>query len=500
MRLLFVFIIFVVSLYAQSGSELLKRADKFVLSSSKTDQIRAYNDYKNLYLQALVEDNDALRLNALHGIVKSGGKLNIDVATYKKELQLASSKASHKESKPQKIAVKSQEIKQTKVVQRTQRKPQEIKQAKVAPRKIEVTSSNKLESIKWQENRLILNFDKELTEKQINHFTIHHPQKNQFRYVFDIHSSMLHEAQNLRKNGINRIKIAQYDQDTLRLVIENSQKLQISFKRDGASLIINTGIKSHIKVSHQPEVKQKKVKIIEAPVATKSFKSLDKNKVIVIDPGHGGKDPGAVGYKNYREKVVVLDISKELKAILQARGYRVYLTREGDRFLTLRERTVFANKKSADLFVSIHANAVAKKNAHKAHGVESYFLDKSRSNRAKNVAAKENSADLSGLDFYSKESFLNTLSSHNIIAANKLAIDLQGGMLNTLRKSYRDVKDGGVRPAPFWVLVGAQMPSVLVEVGFLTHPMEAQRLVSKKYQKEVALGLANGIERYFINN
>ena len=98
------------------------------------------------------------------------------------------------------------------------------------------------------------------------------------------------------------------------------------------------------------------------------------------------------------------------------------------------------------------------------------------------------------------ESFLNTLSSHNIIAANKLAIDLQRGMLGSLNKSYKDVHDGGVREGPFWVLVGAQMPSVLVEVGFISHPEEAKRLIDSKYQEQLALGLANGVERYFLNN
>jgi N-acetylmuramoyl-L-alanine amidase len=176
------------------------------------------------------------------------------------------------------------------------------------------------------------------------------------------------------------------------------------------------------------------------------------------------------------------------------------MTRSNDKFIRLRNRTSYANKKDADLFISIHANAVGKKIAKKAYGIECYYLDKSRSSRAKKVAAQENSADMSEMDFYGKESFLHTLSSHNIIAANKLAIDLQRGMLSSLRKSYKKIKDGGVRPAPFWVLVGAQMPAVLVEVGFISNPMEAKRLVNSKYQKKIAYGLANGVERYFLNN
>ena len=103
------------------------------------------------------------------------------------------------------------------------------------------------------------------------------------------------------------------------------------------------------------------------------------------------------------------------------------------------------------------------------------------------------------MNFYGKESFLNTLNSHNIIAANKLAIDLQRSALLSLKKRYKYIKDAGVREGPFWVLVGAQMPAVLVEVGFITNPREARRLVNRTYQKTLAKGLANGVERYFIN-
>ncbi len=107
---------------------------------------------------------------------------------------------------------------------------------------------------------------------------------------------------------------------------------------------------------------------------------------------------------------------------------------------------------------------------------------------------------MSLMNTYGKQSFLNVLNHHKIIASNKLAIDLQRGILGTLNKSYSDVKDSGVREGPFWVLVGAQMPAVLVEVGFISNPTEAKRLVERRYQKKFALGMANGIERYFINN
>jgi len=463
-RSLLLLLAFVISLSALSDSEILKRADGFMKTSNKSNQFRAYNDYKNLYLRALMNENDKLRLSALNGIVKSGRKLHIDISQYSQELLKSKPKTSYK-APISKANPKSK-----------------------SKKKIKIKSSHKLKSVRWKNGKLVLRFDKKLKNNQINYFTLYDSKKKRYRYVFDIHASMLTESQNLRKDNIDRIKLAQFDSSTLRLVIENSKKLSIRFKKENSQLLVNIKNRSN-GVSDLPA----KYKVV-------SPKRLDRNKVIVIDSGHGGKDPGAIGYRKYREKIVVFQIASELKSILKSRGYKVYMTRSRDKFVKLSKRTKYANRKKADIFISIHANAVGKKNAKKVHGIECYFLAKSRSSRAKKVAAMENSSDLSDMDFYGKESFLNTLNSHNIVAANKLAIDLQRGMLASLNKSYKNVKDGGVREGPFWVLVGAQMPSVLVEVGFITHPTEARRLVNSKYQKKLALGLANGVERYFLNN
>jgi N-acetylmuramoyl-L-alanine amidase len=455
---------FVLSLSALSDSEILKRADGFMKTSNKSNQFRAYNDYKNLYLRALMDENDKLRLNALKGIVSSGTKLHIDVSQYSKELSKLKPKTSYKAPTP-KANPKSK-----------------------SKKKIKIKSSHKLKSVRWKNDRLVLRFDKKLNTNQINYFTLYDPKKKKYRYVFDIHASMLTKSQNLRKDNIGKIRLAQFDPSTLRLVIENSTKLAIRFKTDNSHLQVN--------------IKQTSADVSTLPTKYRAVspKRLDRNKVIVIDSGHGGKDPGAVGYRRYREKIVVFQIAEELENILKSRGFKVHMTRDRDKFVKLSKRTKFANKKKADIFISIHANAVAKKSAKKVHGIECYFLSNSRSERAKRVAAKENSADMSDMSFYGKQSFLNTLNSHNIVASNKLAIDLQRGMLASLKKSYKNVKDGGVREGPFWVLVGAQMPSVLVEVGFITHPREAKRLVNSKYQRKLALGLANGVERYFLNN
>ena len=461
LRLLSILLLFALSLSALSDKEILKRANSFVNSSNKSNQFRAYNDFKNLYLRALMHDNSTLKRSALSGIVKSGHRLHIDVEQYEQELRKIKPKNSYKKPKSKTF----------------------LKQKK----KFKVKSSHKLKSIHWKNGRLVIRFDKKLRNNQVNYFTLYDSKRKKYKYIFDIHASMLTSSQTLRKEGVERIKIAQYNSNTLRLVIQNNYKLKVRFKKEQNALVINI---LNIKKSAYRKPKPKNI----APTR------VDRNKIIVIDAGHGGKDPGAIGYRHYREKVVVLQIAQKLKRILRARGYKVYMTRDSDKFIKLRNRTRFANRKGADLFISIHANAVGKKAAKKAHGLECYFLDKSRSSRAKRVSANENKADLRDMNFYGKESFLNTLNRHNIVAANKLAIDLQRSALASLNKHFKNVKDAGVRPGPFWVLVGAQMPAVLVEVGFITHPTESRRLVNSKYQTTMAQGLANGVEHYFVNS
>ena len=448
------------SLLALSNNQILNRADAFMRSGTKSDQFRAYNDYKNLYLRSIMNPDDKLRENSLKGIVKSGVKLHIDVSQYENELATFKKTTSYNKPKPKsnKVSKKAYEIK--------------------------VKSSHKLKNISWYNDKLILKFDKNLYKSQINYFTLYDRKSKRYRYVFDIHASMLSKSQNLRKDGVKRIKIAQYKPDTLRLVIENDTKLKIKYNRNHAKLTIGM-------LSESKKIKRKD---------TYSPSRLDRNKIIVIDAGHGGKDPGAVGYKKYREKIVVFKIAKHLNDILKYRGYKVYMTRDSDKFIKLSKRTGLANKKSADLFVSIHANAVPRSKAKKVQGIECYFLSPSRSSRAEGVAAKENRAGTSEMNKYAKQSFLTVLNHAKTIASHKLAIDIQRGMLGSLNAHYKGVKDGGVREGPFWVLVGAQMPAVLVEVGFITNPKEAKRLVNNTYRKRMAMGIADGIERYFKNN
>ncbi|WP_199769268.1 N-acetylmuramoyl-L-alanine amidase family protein, partial [Helicobacter cetorum] len=229
-------------------------------------------------------------------------------------------------------------------------------------------------------------------------------------------------------------------------------------------------------------------------------KHSKKTKKIVLDAGHGGKDCGAMSANLVCEKDIVLEVVKFLSKELKKRGYSILLTRDKDVYIDLVGRTEFANKKGANLFISVHANSIPKHSTSKAHGIETYFLSTARSERARKVAEQENQDDVNSMDLFSKSLFLNSLNTQRLIVSNKLAIDVQYGMLKEIRKDYPDVVDGGVREGPFWVLAGALMPSVLIEIGYNSHVLESKRIQSKSYQKILARGIANGVDSFFSKN
>ncbi len=471
-RFALLFTLFTLLLFGASKDyETLKESSHLSSSKNKSEIFRAYNNYKNLYLRSMMNEDSYLRMKSLEGIVKTGTKLHIDVEHYLKELS--------------KIKKQKRGVKKTSSADKTY--------TKKAKSKGVVVPQYKLEYARWNDDVLRLKFNKKLKKPHVHSFNILEPKKGVFKYVFDIHNAMLDNAHSLHHIQFLRVRLAQYKPNIIRLVLQSKKATKIDYEVRNDTLIIRLSGKKRVK-KHKVKKEPAVVKRVTPP------KRLDRNEVIVIDPGHGGKDPGAVGYRKYREKNIVIEIAKELKYILESRGYKVYMTRSRDNFVKLRNRTKFANDRNAKIFVSIHANAVEKKHANKAYGIETYFLAKSRTDRAKRVAQQENQADLGDMNYYGVESFLNTISSHNLVASNKLAIDLQRGMLGSLKPYYKGIHDGGVREGPFWVLVGAKMPAVLVEVGFVTNPKEARRLVNAKYQRRMALGMANGIERYFLNN
>ena len=228
--------------------------------------------------------------------------------------------------------------------------------------------------------------------------------------------------------------------------------------------------------------------------------SVDRSgSFIVIDAGHGGHDSGATSAGLY-EKNLVLQIAHRTAKKFKAMGYRVHMTRANDRFIKLSGRTKIADRKDAKVFISIHANAIANKSRFQVvQGVETYFLQKTRDAKSQRIAARENAAVLQGADTLSKNVIIDSvLNGPKIIESNKLAIDVQGNIMKHLREKY-NTKNGGVRPAPFYVLVGASRPSILVEVGYITNDKERAKLFTSDYQERIAKGIVAGATRYIDN-
>jgi N-acetylmuramoyl-L-alanine amidase len=213
---------------------------------------------------------------------------------------------------------------------------------------------------------------------------------------------------------------------------------------------------------------------------------------IVIDPGHGGHDPGAKG-RGVTEAELVLDIALRLEKLLsKLPGIEVVLTRRDDQFVPLQERTAIANREGADLFLSIHANASSTPSA---RGVETYFLDFASNQGAAAVAARENATSeqtMGALQDVVKAITLN----NKLDESRDFATYVQREMMSTLRASNRTIKDLGVKKAPFVVLIGAAMPSVLAEVSFVTNPQEAKLLKSGAYRQRIAQALFEGVKKY----
>jgi len=229
--------------------------------------------------------------------------------------------------------------------------------------------------------------------------------------------------------------------------------------------------------------------------------SVDRSdSLVVIDAGHGGHDSGAT-CAGKQEKDIVLGITKRLYKEFKSEGYKVYMTRNSDRFLTLGQRTRLADKKDAAVFISIHANAISDRSRFDVvEGVETYYLQKTRDEKSQRIAARENASVLIGQDKLSQDVIIDAvLNGPKIVQSHKLAIDVQQNIMQNLNDDYDDVKDGGVRPAPFYVLVGASRPSILVEVGYITNPKERKRLFTSNYQEEIAEGIVEGVNRYLDN-
>ena len=503
-------------------------------------------------------------------LIKANTVFNIDSKTLKKELASLSQanaknadenntkkstpKSQNKDSAEESKKETKKETKNTEqktntksiITQTKEQKSQKAEAKTKVEAKAEPKSLRVLEVLS-DKNSLKIKLNRNINEDELKNFTL--SSKDSWRNVYDI-TGILPSKFPIPQNGISaKIRIAQKDPSTVRIVFEDAKKSQIyaqidekeitfskklaqntqkaeqkaeqntkktvkkvvSAEKTSASKAEKTAktqkenTKNDKKIAKKPEPVNQKAMKITADTATAASNKLSKkqkaSKIIVLDPGHGGDDVGALSQnKKLREKDIVLNVSKKTASLLKERGYKVLFTRSNDRFIKLRSRTSFANDKGAHLFISIHANAAPNKQKAKSmNGIETFFLSPSRSERSMNAANLENKADTDEMNYFTKVSFLNFLNREKIIASNKLAIDMQAALLKSVRAGYK-VSDGGVREAPFWVLVGALMPAVLIEIGYISHPDESQKIANSKYQDRLAKGIADGVDEYFAKN
>ncbi|MDE2928365.1 MAG: N-acetylmuramoyl-L-alanine amidase [Acidobacteriota bacterium] len=214
---------------------------------------------------------------------------------------------------------------------------------------------------------------------------------------------------------------------------------------------------------------------------------------VVVDPGHGGHDAGAIGPGGLREKDLVLSIAKRLKPLLEQRlGTQVIMTRDDDRFIPLEERTAIANQHQADLFISIHGNS---SHGRRATGAETFYLNFARSASAQEVATRENAASQRTVGELEDLVRQITKGTHNA-ESRKLAGVVQANLFSGIKKHRRPFLNRGVKTAPFIVLMGASMPSILTEVGFISNPDEERFLTTAENHQRVAEALFEGVKQY----
>lgn len=307
---------------------------------------------------------------------------------------------------------------------------------------------------------------------------------------------ILHNKTFLINNDyISQIRIAQKTASTVRVVIDLDFKKVSNYRIwhlfDPFRVVIDI-------YPYESPPQPPPSKPVKPPQPTKSGYTMIRQlglgvQRIVIDPGHGGRYPGCVGKRGLQEKNVVLDISQRLKKLLESKtDLEIILTRESDIHLPLENRPVIANQKQADLFISIHANAHRNR---KLSGVQSFYLNFSTDPSVLETAARENAPSTKNIS--EMMDIIRKIARNTKIEESKeFALKIHESLVKGLSQKYGNVKDMGVRGAPLWVLIGGKMPSVLIEVSYLSNATEESRLTSPQYLECVAQGIYDGILEY----
>lgn len=327
---------------------------------------------------------------------------------------------------------------------------------------------------------------------------------NPSRLVIDLEATKItDQLKNLdtRVGPVRKVRWAKRHKNDLRIVLDLRHRVDPkSFqlkpnKQYGHRLVVDLYDKSSSKASGTASIKQPIIK------ANDSLNTR-RDVIIAIDAGHGGEDPGAIGYGKVKEKAIVLSIAKELSKLLkQERGFKPYMVRTGDYYVRLRDRTKKARKANADLFISIHADAFRSPQA-KGGSVFALSQKGASSEAARWLADKENASDLiggvGGVSLDDKEDLLaGVLLDLSMTASLGVSLDLGQMVLNSMG-GVGKLHKRRVEQAGFAVLKSPDVPSLLVETGFLSNPSEARKLASKTYQKKMARAIFQGIKRYFM--
>ena len=292
---------------------------------------------------------------------------------------------------------------------------------------------------------------------------------------------------------VQQIRVGQFDLSVVRVVLDmkTTCEAQATLLAAPSRLVIEFRAPNFEAARAAPAREKTLPRQKPAPAAAPGLRK------IVLDPGHGGKDTGAIGPSGLLEKDVVLAIAKKLAGRLRSEmGVEVVLTRENDIFIPLEDRTDIANRERADLFVSLHTNASPNP---QARGIETYYLNNTDDEAARRLAARENGTS------YQNVSDIQLILSDLIQSAKledsiSLAHHLQSFLIASAGKAFGEVKDLGVKPALFYVLVGARMPAVLAEILFISNKSDARWLAGDSNQDSIVEGLFQGIKRFAHNN
>ena len=297
----------------------------------------------------------------------------------------------------------------------------------------------------------------------------------------------------INDNLLSDARAGQYKSDMVRVVVDikSFKTYKIFSLKNPFRIVIDVWGKTARATRKSVKRDKKGGKI--APGALAKQLALGVRR-IVIDPGHGGRDFGAPGcLKGVHEKNIVLKLGRRLaKKIREKLHCEVVMTRTSDTYLTLEERTAFANTKNADLFISIHTNAARDR---RAYGIETFFLNLATDDDAILVAARENATSTKNIS--DLQAILSDLMQNaKINESSRLAVHVQKCMCKDLKKRYSRIKNKGVKQAPFYVLLGAQMPAILIETAFISNSRDCKRLVNSKYQDRMCDAIVNGIREY----